>query len=152
MVPRNLVATNRQEPLSTSIRGQLALLIQPGFFKPFFFNRSHSWRTCPLFGTPPALVKASGGEQAVLRISIISDSDQVIACHLEGRLAGPWVDELRRIGDEAFAQKKTLTLDLEGVRFADHHGIALLQEFSRLQVSQLNYSQFLIQQMKELTR
>jgi ABC-type transporter Mla MlaB component len=89
---------------------------------------------------------------AVLKISIISDSDQVIAYHLEGRLVGPWVDELRRIGDQASAKKKTLTLDLEGVRFADHQGIALLQEFSQRQVPQLNCSQFLMQQMKELTR
>lgn len=88
----------------------------------------------------------------MLRISIISDSDQVSAYHLEGRLVGPWVDELRRIGDDALAQKKTLTLDLEGVRFADHHGIALLQELSQRQVSQINCSQFLIQQMKEFTR
>jgi ABC-type transporter Mla MlaB component len=89
---------------------------------------------------------------AVLRISIIDDSDQVIAYQLEGRLVGPWVDELRRLGDEAFAQNKTLTLDLHGVRFADHNGITLLQELSQRQVSQLNCSQFLIQQMKELTR
>jgi len=88
----------------------------------------------------------------VLRISIINDSDQVITCHLEGRLVGPWVNELRRIGEEAMAQKKTLTLDLEGVRFADHNGIALLQELSERQVSQCNCSQFLMQQMKELTR
>ena len=88
----------------------------------------------------------------MLKISIISDSDQVIAYHLEGRLVGPWVDELRRLGDAAFAQKKTLTLDLEGVRFADHSGIALLQELSQRHVSQLNCSQFLIQQIKELTR
>ena len=88
----------------------------------------------------------------MLRISIISDSDQAIAYHLEGRLVGPWVDELRRIGDDALAQRKTLTLDLEGVRFADHHGVVLLQELSRRQVSQINCSQFLIQQMKELTR
>ena len=88
----------------------------------------------------------------MLRISIINDSDQVIAYQLEGRLVGPWVDELRRLGDEAFAQKKTLTLDLQGVRFADQNGIALLQELSQRQVSQLNCSQFFIQQMKELTR
>jgi len=88
----------------------------------------------------------------VLRISIINDSDQAIAYHLEGRLVGPWVNELRRIGDEAFAHNKTLTLDLEGVRFADHHGIALLQELSQRHVPQLNCSPFLIQQMKELTR
>ena len=88
----------------------------------------------------------------MLRISIISESDQVIAYHLEGRLVGPWVDELRRIGDDALAQNKALTLDLEGVRFADHQGIALLQDLSQRRVSQLNCSQFLIQQMKELMR
>jgi ABC-type transporter Mla MlaB component len=83
---------------------------------------------------------------------MIHESDQAISYHLEGRLVGPWVNELRRIGDEAFAQNKTLTLDLEGLRFADQYGVALLQELSQRQVSQLHCSQFLIQQMKEFTR
>ena len=31
----------------------------------------------------------------MLKISIISDSDQAIQFQLEGKLVGPWVEELR---------------------------------------------------------
>jgi len=85
----------------------------------------------------------------VLKISVTSNSDHAIRFHLEGKLVGPWVEELRRLGEDALSQQKSLILDLEGVRFVDMRGAALLREFSRRQVTQLNSSQFLIRQMKE---
>ena len=86
----------------------------------------------------------------MLRISVVGDSDQTIQFRLEGNLAGPWVEELRRLADEALSQKKAVSLDLRGVRFVDTQGVALLREFSRCRISQVNCSQFVIQQMKEV--
>jgi hypothetical protein len=43
---------------------------------------------------------------------------------VEGRLAGPWVDELRN----SAAAHAALALDLEGVSFADEAGVALLNQ------------------------
>lgn len=86
----------------------------------------------------------------MLRISVVSDSGQAVELQLEGNLAGPWVEELRRLADEALSQKKAVSLDLEGVRFVDTQGVALLREFSRRRISQANCSQFVIQQMKEV--
>jgi ABC-type transporter Mla MlaB component len=88
----------------------------------------------------------------VLKISIISDSDQAIQFQLEGNLAGPWVEELRSLSDEALSQQKTVSLDLEKVRFVDPHGVSLLRDLARRQVSQVNCSQFVSQQLKEVTQ
>ncbi|MBV9180554.1 MAG: STAS domain-containing protein [Acidobacteria bacterium] len=80
------------------------------------------------------------------------DSGQAIQFQLEGNLAGPWVEELRSLADQALSQKKAVSLDLEGVRFVDVQGVALLREFSQRRISQVNCSQFVIQQMKEVER
>jgi ABC-type transporter Mla MlaB component len=86
----------------------------------------------------------------VLKISIISDdSDQAIQFQLEGNLAGPWVEELRSLSDQALAQQKIVSLDLEKVRFVDPHGVTLLRDLARRQVSQVNCSPFVSQQLKE---
>ena len=88
----------------------------------------------------------------MLRISVGRDSGQAIQFQLEGNLAGPWVEELRSLADQALSQKKAVSLDLEGVRFVDVQGVALLREFSQRRISQVNCSQFVIQQMKEVER
>ncbi len=85
----------------------------------------------------------------MLRISVINDSDQELQLQLEGKLIGPWVAELRRLSNDALSQKKNLSLDLERVWFVDGQGAALLRELAERQVSQLNPSQFISQQLKE---
>lgn len=44
---------------------------------------------------------------------------------VEGRLAGPWVDELRT---SAAPHWKALALDLSGLSYADEAGVALLNQ------------------------
>jgi anti-anti-sigma factor len=88
----------------------------------------------------------------VLRISIISDSDQAIQFQLEGKLVGPWVEELQRLSDEALSHHKAVSLDLERVSYVDSRGVALLRDLARRQVSQVNCSQFVTQQLKEVAR
>jgi ABC-type transporter Mla MlaB component len=88
----------------------------------------------------------------VLRISVISESHQAIHLQLHGSLVGLWVEELRRLGDEALSREQSVTLDLRGVRFVDAQGLLLLREFTGRQVRHLNCSQFLLQQMKEASK
>ena len=88
----------------------------------------------------------------MLKISIISDSDQAIEFQLEGKLVGPWVEELRRLSDEALSQQKNVSLDLERVWFVDSRGVTLLRDLAKRQVSELNCSQFVSQQLKEATQ
>jgi ABC-type transporter Mla MlaB component len=94
----------------------------------------------------------SEGTPTVLKISIISDSDQAIELQLEGNLVGPWVEELRKLSHEALSLQKNVSLDLERVRFVDSRGVTLLRDLARRQVSQLNCSQFVSQQLKEATQ
>lgn len=85
----------------------------------------------------------------MLRISVISESDRAVEFQLEGKLVGPWVDELRKLGNQALSQQKTVSLDLGRVWFVDGQGVALLKDFARRQVSELNCSPFLRQQLQE---
>jgi len=88
----------------------------------------------------------------LLKISIISASDQAVEFRLEGKLVGPWVEELGRLSHEALSQQKALSLDLERVSFVDPRGVTLLRDLARRQVSQVKCSQFVSQQLKEVGR
>lgn len=88
----------------------------------------------------------------MLKISIIGDSDQAIQFQLEGKLVGPWVEELRRLSDEALSHHKNVSLDLERVWFVDSRGVTLLRDLAKRQVSELNCSQFVSQQLKEVAQ
>ena len=85
----------------------------------------------------------------MLKISIINDSDQAIELQLEGKLVGPWVEELRKLSDEALSLQKNVSLDLAKVWFVDSRGVTLLRDLAKRQVSELNCSQFVSQQLKE---
>ena len=86
----------------------------------------------------------------MLKISLVGDSQKTIEFALEGKLVGPWVDELDRLSHEALAQNKSLILDLEKVWFVDARGAALLRDLAGRQVSQNNCSQFVSQLVKEM--
>ncbi len=63
---------------------------------------------------------------AMLRITQLShDPDGPTTLLVEGRLAGPWVDELRIF---ARGQHTGLALDLAGLSYADAAGVALLNQ------------------------
>jgi hypothetical protein len=66
----------------------------------------------------------------VLRISIERDPS-TLSLVLEGRLVGPWVDELRRISAIHITRNVPLTVDLEGLTAMDARGQALLDELRR---------------------
>jgi ABC-type transporter Mla MlaB component len=85
----------------------------------------------------------------VLKISVTNQSNQAVQFRLEGRLVGAWVEELRRLTDEALARQEAITLDLEKVWFVDAQGIALLRDLAGKRVTQVNCSQFMSQQLKE---
>ena len=80
----------------------------------------------------------------MLKISIQRETD-TIRLVLEGSLAGPWVQELERVSQEAIAASKSVALDLEKLRFVDLEGAALLRDLKTRQVAQLNCSPFVRQ-------
>jgi ABC-type transporter Mla MlaB component len=85
----------------------------------------------------------------VLRITVTDESEKAIQLRVEGWLVGAWVEELRLQTQTAFSQAKILSLDLEKLWFVDSQGAALLRELAGRNVTQLNCSPFIDQQMKE---
>jgi outer membrane protein len=61
----------------------------------------------------------------MLRITT-TDSDQRVTLKLEGKLSGPWIEELERCWRSAPHLNKDLVVDLSGVTFVDAAGKALL--------------------------
>jgi hypothetical protein len=64
-----------------------------------------------------------------LRITV-QETDKSIEITLEGRVAGPWVAELSRVWVETAPQlvKKSLSIDLRNVIYADAGGKQLLKD------------------------
>jgi anti-anti-sigma regulatory factor len=60
----------------------------------------------------------------------IQEQDKTIEVKLEGRVAGPWVPELRRVWAETAPQlgAKTLSIDIQLVTYADAAGKQVLRD------------------------
>lgn len=65
----------------------------------------------------------------MLKISIQDDANTT-GLKLEGKLIGPWVEELNRVwlAFQPSIGAKTLSLDLRGMTFADENGIRTLRK------------------------
>ena len=50
-----------------------------------------------------------------------------VTFRLEGRLTGVWVDEFAREVESAINGRATVTLNLDGLSFADHRGVAIIR-------------------------
>lgn len=67
---------------------------------------------------------------------------------LEGRVAGPWTEELRRVTDASLATHICLKLDLWDVSFVDQNGTALLTNLGKRGAQLLRLSPFVAEQLK----
>ena len=76
----------------------------------------------------------------MLRIYIHEDQP-VTSFVLEGKLVGPWVEELEKNWEIVFAKnpKRSMLLDLAGVNFIDLAGRALLRRMRRKGVKLLSH-------------
>ena len=84
----------------------------------------------------------------MLKISQTRIPHHSITLKLEGRIVGPWVEELRRICEPLLAEDRALTLDLAEVSYVDAEGVATLNGFKSRGVKLKNCSPFVEQQMK----
>jgi hypothetical protein len=62
---------------------------------------------------------------------------------LEGKIVGPWVDELSRACEEARISPYGLRLDLAGVTFVDGAGLKLLDDLVRQGVTIVGCTAFI---------
>jgi len=67
----------------------------------------------------------------VLRITVTT-SDEKIFLKLEGRLAGPWVDELKKTVLSTDAWCQPLEIDVSGLTFAEDEGEQILSRLHRM--------------------
>jgi len=77
---------------------------------------------------------ASGNHHAILR--------------LEGRVAGPWVAELRTACERVLGEGRALELNLAEVSFLEPAGVALLANVRKRGVRLLACSPFVAEQLK----
>jgi anti-anti-sigma regulatory factor len=85
----------------------------------------------------------------LLKITVVESSSETVRLRVEGRLTGRWVEELRRTCDlQGRSDGIRLTLDLSDVSFADAAGIELLKELRIGQITLLNPSGLVAEQLK----
>ncbi len=84
----------------------------------------------------------------MLRIEFAEGPGDAATLKLEGRVIGPWVDELRRVCERVLASGARLTLDLSDVSFVDRAGIRLFRSLTERDVMLLNGSGFVGEQLK----
>ena len=83
----------------------------------------------------------------MLRISEPS-ANHATTLKLEGRLVGPWVDQLRETCDVHLAQEPRVRLDLADLSYADRGGVLLLLHLRAHGVELVNCSPFLDEKLK----
>jgi anti-anti-sigma regulatory factor len=64
----------------------------------------------------------------MLKITRIAEVEGAVLLKLEGRLLGPWVEELTRVCAETPLAARPLRLDLSAVTFLDGAGVRLLRK------------------------
>ena len=67
----------------------------------------------------------------MLKITEIARNDSGRTFKLEGKLLGPWVDELRNVCTQPFDRLEQVGLDLAAVTFVNAEGTELLRELIR---------------------
>ena len=67
----------------------------------------------------------------MLKITVIARNDSGRTFKLEGKLLGPWVDELRNVCTQPFDRLEQVGLDLAAVTFVNAAGTELLRELIR---------------------
>ena len=88
----------------------------------------------------------------MLKIVSVGDGHETVRLVLEGQLIGPWVDELRRVCEEALDSGGGLTLDLGAVTFVDRTGVELVRRLAGRHAAITNSSLFVTEQLKAAER
>ncbi len=84
----------------------------------------------------------------MLRIHISETVTQTATVGLEGRVIGPWVEELRHVCEGILSQGTGLVLDLSDVAFIGQEGIELFRTLKDRRVVLRNCSPFVGEQLK----
>jgi len=83
----------------------------------------------------------------MLKIDVAEDAGAGITVRLEGRMVGPWVDELDRACQPHLGNGHALTLDFSGVSFIGREGVALCRSLRQRHATFRNCSPFIKEQL-----
>ena len=84
----------------------------------------------------------------MLKIVAVEPGTDEAILRLEGRVIGPWVEEVRRSCESVFSRGARLTLDLSDVSFVDREGVDLLRSLRDRHVALENCSPFVATLLK----
>ncbi|MFO1475323.1 MAG: hypothetical protein U1F98_01570 [Verrucomicrobiota bacterium] len=84
----------------------------------------------------------------MLKISRAGAAHDSVTLKLEGRVVGPWVDELRQACETVLGEGRALRLNLADVTFADPDGVATLTDFKTRGVVLQHCSPFVDEQLR----
>lgn len=86
----------------------------------------------------------------MLRITVVESSKIAVTLRVEGRITGPWVEELRTACDvHTSPHDVQLSLDLADISFTDNNGIALLRELRGRGIALIHIAPFLAEQLRD---
>ena len=88
----------------------------------------------------------------MLKIETVRNGGGTVTLVLEGRLIGPWVDELRLACARARSGQMSVAVDLAEVAFVDRAGLTLLRELAHHDTRLSNCSPFVAEQLKPQER
>ena len=85
----------------------------------------------------------------MLRITVVESNARAVTLRVEGRIAGPWVEELRTTCNAHTSPEPVqLNLELEDVSFVDAAGVACLKQLQDRGVALSRVSSFLTELFK----
>ena len=87
----------------------------------------------------------------MLRIVELERPGNGATLSLEGRVIGPWVDELRQSCERVLATGAALTLDLTEVTFVERDGVRFLKNLVDSGVAVVNCPAFVTEQLRALS-
>jgi hypothetical protein len=87
----------------------------------------------------------------MLKIVLLEGTADTAMLRIEGRVVGPWVEELRRSCDQVLATGAALALDVSEVSFVGREGARLLQSLADRGVTLTNCSAFVVEQLKAVS-
>jgi hypothetical protein len=84
----------------------------------------------------------------MLKISMEDSGNHVVTLRLEGRVAGPWTSELRRICEKLLNDSRNVQLGMADVLYLDPSGVELLLKLRKRGVLLNDCSPFTAEQLK----
>jgi anti-anti-sigma factor len=84
----------------------------------------------------------------MLRISETETRNGHLILRLEGRIAGPWIEEVQKICERCLSEGRGIRLRMTEVSFVDRAGIALLLTLMKRGVALDECPPFIAEEMK----